>query len=455
MMYIKARYNPTLFPGRDNNQPVIFDPSFQDSEDHSAASAKLTMELGKAGSLELVIPYNHAFYNELSNNDFVYVDVWKDDKILWRGRPLSLKKDFYGNLTVSFEGALTFLNDINLQSAIIRTRFDTAFKTAMDRYVSNCSEFRRIWFGSFESINRGYPVEEVTLDQAVTTSCFDYLSSSVNKYGGYMDVRFTGENPYIHYFDFATSHANTQLVEMGVNLLSISTDYDITKLPSAYLGYGSSYRSGVWPDMEEKQRQLYINGVGYNKTNSYIINQDLLARYGRVEKNENFSYIDYINSDVSTGSEQYGHGLDSKVPEAYAALLDSAFSIDIKAMDLSLIGENVESFNIGDRIRVISKLHGVDDYYLCSKIIFDLLHPEKSEYYMGGSALAATSLSAMQASAIAQQALATKGITGTGVAPVVATLRSSPNATTETLITRINELEERMAKLESANKEEA
>lgn len=96
MMYIRGRYNPVLYPGRDSNQPIIFDPSIQSSPDQAILNCKLTMELGKAGTLELVIPYGNVFYEDLDNDAFINLDVWKDGEVLWRGRPLNHKKDFYG-----------------------------------------------------------------------------------------------------------------------------------------------------------------------------------------------------------------------------------------------------------------------------------------------------------------------------------------------------------------------
>ena len=58
-------------------------------------------------------------------------------------------------------------------------------------------------------------------------------------------------------------------------------------------------------------------------------------------------------------------------------------TIEIKAVDLSLINKNYKSIKIGDYVRVRSKPHNFDSYMLCKEISLDLNNPENSEYVLG------------------------------------------------------------------------
>lgn len=64
-------------------------------------------------------------------------------------------------------------------------------------------------------------------------------------------------------------------------------------------------------------------------------------------------------------------------------------TLEIKAVDLHLIDVDTETIKLGDYIRVISEPHSLDEYFLCTKIVTDLLNPANTEFTLG------TSLSAM------------------------------------------------------------
>ena len=57
----------------------------------------------------------------------------------------------------------------------------------------------------------------------------------------------------------------------------------------------------------------------------------------------------------------------------------------VGAVDLKDLGVNPNRIKIGQYVRVISKPHNVDSYFLCSKIELDLLNPGNSTYTFGSS----------------------------------------------------------------------
>jgi len=52
-------------------------------------------------------------------------------------------------------------------------------------------------------------------------------------------------------------------------------------------------------------------------------------------------------------------------------------------MDLSMIDQSIDSFSLGEYVRVISKPHNVDEYFICSSITLDLDNPGNDTYYIG------------------------------------------------------------------------
>ena len=74
-------------------------------------SASLTMEISKAGSLELQIPYDHPFVSKIHKKRTRF-SVFRDGNPIWSGRVLSTKKTFYKTIEIVVEGALTYFLDI-------------------------------------------------------------------------------------------------------------------------------------------------------------------------------------------------------------------------------------------------------------------------------------------------------------------------------------------------------
>ena len=60
-----------------------------------------------------------------------------------------------------------------------------------------------------------------------------------------------------------------------------------------------------------------------------------------------------------------------------------ATTIEISAIDLKLLGVDVDRLGVGKFVRVQSSPHGIDSDFLCSKIVLDLLEPDRSEYTFG------------------------------------------------------------------------
>ena len=60
-----------------------------------------------------------------------------------------------------------------------------------------------------------------------------------------------------------------------------------------------------------------------------------------------------------------------------------ATTIEISAIDLKLLGVDVDRLEVGKFVHVVSPPHGIDSNFLCSKIILDLLEPDRSEYTFG------------------------------------------------------------------------
>lgn len=96
---------------------------------YAVTGLKLTSEINKAQKLTFTLPQSNRAYNavNLLSSDVILRD---DDEIVFVGRVLSTKRDFYNNKEVTCEGALAYLNDsiVNYTDSSVYT-YDSSTKT--------------------------------------------------------------------------------------------------------------------------------------------------------------------------------------------------------------------------------------------------------------------------------------------------------------------------------------
>ena len=84
---------------------IIYDPRLPE---YTITSGKLTQELNTSGSLVFSIPKDNPSYG-LTQLMKSIVELWDDDRLLFRGRPYAPSVDLYKNNVIECEGELAFL----------------------------------------------------------------------------------------------------------------------------------------------------------------------------------------------------------------------------------------------------------------------------------------------------------------------------------------------------------
>ena len=71
--------------------------------------------------------------------------------------------------------------------------------------------------------------------------------------------------------------------------------------------------------------------------------------------------------------------------KALESALTEALTIEVSAVDLSLIDVDADEFEICDMVRVVSHPHNLDRWFEFAKIELDICNPENSTYSLGAS----------------------------------------------------------------------
>ena len=336
---------------------------------------KLTLEMGKAGSLEFGIMPDHAFYDQLSQLTTI-VTVDYDETEIFRGRVLSNTRDFQNMRQVYCEGDLSYLVDTvqrfdkyngtvhDLFRKII-TGHNTRIKDASKQFtVGNITvENRSVKLtGQSDEVNVGQiDYKQIALNSIVDewNTTYDLIQTCIIDYvGGYLNTRRQNGVTYIDLLA-APSNTNenstTQEIELGVNMLDLEEEVSGEDLFTVLIPLGDD--------------NLTIKSV--NNGSDELVDTAAVAKYGRIVKTHVFSNV----NEASTLKEN-GQRL-------LASSINIPTTLTVNALDKHIVNKSYDPIHLCDRVRIKSTRHNLVEYLTCTKIEYDLENPGNDTYTFG------------------------------------------------------------------------
>lgn len=349
---------------------VLYSPNLV-QEGYGVFSPKLTVELNKAGSLEFTLPPNNVRYDDISKLKTI-ITVFQNDSELFRGRILHDDEDFYKQKKTYCEGELAFLLDSRQRPYIFEGTPEELLKWYISKHNSRVDSDKHFTVGEvtvgasagdlyFESYN--YPT---TLD--------DVNANLIDVFGGYLKTRGSNGIRYIDYLD-ESGPLNSQTIEFGKNLLDISKYISAENVVTVLIPIGGN----LYDDQGNDLGKVDISSANDGK--DYVENATAISLFGRIEHMEEWS--DVYDPDELKKLGEY----------SLLSNIEMSITLTVKAIDLHILDIDTEQICLGDWVRVLSIPHGLDKQFQCTKIVYDLIDPDKSEYTFG---VASTSLTDKQ-----------------------------------------------------------
>ena len=291
----------------------------------------LEMEVNTAGSFSFSMHPSHTFYSDVSLL-IPTIEVYEDEELIWFGRPVEIKTDFFKNKEVYCEGALAFFNDtIQRPQEFNRIRVHDFLQYVVDAHNAQVAPDRQFMVG------------EVTMENKIVyrnlryESTFDVLKRQcLNAEGGYFFLR---REDGVNYIDWLAEMPDTtnQPVEFGLNLLDISSNMD-----------GSSLVTCVVPLGEiDSETGKYLTVESVND-GSDLIESEAVATFGRITKAVEFNGVYYPET-------LYEDGLEYLASKQFDDMV-----IECSAAELHSQNPNYETFRIGQMVRCHSVPHLLD-----------------------------------------------------------------------------------------------
>lgn len=342
---------------------LFFDDTLQSQPELQLIDVKLTMEVNKAGSLEFTLPTHNVVYNTLQK---LKTTIWVlcDNNIVWEGRVLHDEKDFYNRKKVYCEGALSYLLD-----AIVRPY---KFTGSLQHYFNYLVSQQRDSVESNRSITWTYggTLEDensyIVRSNSDYTTVLDEISDKIlNTVGGYLNLTWGSTRDKHLRLNSSSGDISNQVIEFGRNLLDIEEYITAENVFTILIPLGARSETD---DGSEGER-LTIKTI--NGGNDYIVNETAVALFGKIWKTNTWDDVTETSNLLSKGRKFLNDNISMSV------------TLSIDAVDLHYIDVNTENIKLGSQVRVVSQPHGLDTYFVCSKIIVDMKNPDKTEFTLG------------------------------------------------------------------------
>lgn len=329
--------------------------------EHSAVlNPKVVLEVNKSGSLTFTMMPDHPFYNSIEFRQSLF-DVYQNDELIFEGVPVSETTDFWNRKAVVCEGELTFLNDTIQRQAVYQNQtVQSLLSSYLSVHNAQADATKQFTVGSV-TVNGGNTIYRYTNCQSTMQELQEDL---IENFGGYFRIRHSGGVRYLDYLD-SSPHNSSQTIRIGKNLVDFSRNLSSLDICTVLIPLGAKTGNQLIDGLDER---LDIKSVNGNL--DYLVGT-AQAYYGNIWRTQ-------VWDDVTTAAALKTKGQNYLDDVQWANLVISA-----TAFDLGLATEDVEQFHVLDMIKVVSEPHGIDRYFMLTKLEMDLDHPASTKITLG------------------------------------------------------------------------
>nr|DAI45343.1 MAG TPA: endopeptidase tail [Caudoviricetes sp.] len=336
-------------------------------------SPKLTLEMGKAGSLQFGIPVVHEYYSRLSELS-TRVSVELDNAEVFRGRVLSISRAYNNTRTVYCEGDLSYLVDSVQPTQKYVGKAHDLFRQIIAVHNARVDVSKQFAVGEITVPNRDviltgisdeiedaetgkFNYEQIAINATTGEwqTSLDFITTCLIDYtGGYLRTRRSGSTIYVDLLAEYGSDA-VQAIEFGRNLLDLTQEVSTDNAFSVLVPLGD--------------KNLTIESV--NDGSDELVSEEALEKYGRIVKSHVFDSVTSPKT-LLENAQRYLKSNAIQPP-----------TITARAVDMHLMDSSIGPINVGDKVHIVSAPHGMRDVMTCTRIEYDLANPANDTYTFG------------------------------------------------------------------------
>ena len=353
-------------------QLYVDDNLAYDSRERATALLGLRAQLGmnKGGAATIILPPDHPFYNDFKSYRSL-VTIYRDGVLHFRGRALYPTDDFLQRRTITCEGERCFLRDGIHRPYRYTSTPAEIFSTVIGLYNAQVEAFKQFVVGTITVTS----TEILTFENEEAETFAATIDKLVEMCGGYIVFTTNGYGQRVINWYESIGYNNQQVIEFGENLVDFSRTTANSDLATVIVPYGAKN------DITGKRLDITSVNGGLD----FIQDDEAVDLRGVICK---AVYWDDINT---------SEALKEKAQQYLNTSKNLIASLELTAIDLSLIDKSIDCFMVGDMIRVRSKPHGVDDDYQLMEQDIDFLNPQNDRIVLGKNISSLTGADAIRA----------------------------------------------------------
>lgn len=331
-------------------------------------NSKLEQALNDAGTFEFTITKNNPLYDEIYPR-VSSVRITKNDTEIFFGQVRTSEEVLEGEKDVSCVGELSFLYDsIQPQKRYqdyTPQQFFNEFVTNHNNQVEDDKKFRP---GKVTVTDPNDSLYRFTNFEDTLTDIRDKLCDSLN---GYLRIRKSEGNRYIDLLRLEDyGKYSDQPIKFGYNLL------DFVKKDSGEAIYTALIPLGARLDESQIDGlDSYLTIESVNGGKNYLKNDAAIKQFGLIWAVQKWDDVTVPENLILKGKEWLRSN-------QYKTL-----TLELTAIDMSILKSDIDSFDLGDTIHVIAKDFGLDAVYPVQKKTTYLQEPEKNTIVLSNTSL--------------------------------------------------------------------
>lgn len=325
--------------------------------DYVLRGLEVTTGVNKGGTAKLTMSSGHPAYDSFINYRTI-VEVYRGAELLFRGRALYPSDDFYGRRTITCEGERCFLRDAFMRPYLYQDTPAAIFADVIGLYNAQVEEPKQFQVGTVTVTDAN---DYIRLESESAGQIADIIDKLVERCGGYIVFTTNAEGRRVINWYESLGYQSSQVIEFGENLLDFARSQASTDLATRIIPYGAKN--------EETGERVTIASV--NGDLDFIEDTAAVALRGVIARPV---YWDDVTEPAN---------LLRKAQQYLATSKMIITTLELSAVDLSVLDYSIDTFQVGDTVQVRSKPHGVDDSFLLRERTYNLLDPAQDKVVLG------------------------------------------------------------------------
>ena len=347
----------------NENEEVIINSISTDIESPRLISGSINHGINTIDNFTFKIATNNIGYNKLNAlTTLVEVLNIKNNNLEFKGRVLLPVESMDSNgiflKNVTCESELGYLMDSSTVYGDYHNISVRDFlKVIIDNHNSQVDEEKKFEIGNVTVVDNNDSLYRylgyVKTFEAIKDKLIDRL-------GGELQIRYENGIRYLDYLESIGEVKSTE-IRLAKNLQSIELEKDPTSIISRLLPLGNK--------LEDSEERLTIESV--NNGNKYIDDIEAIEEFGVIVDSVTWDDVTQVSNLLKKGQEYLKE--NNRIKKKYK----------VTALDLSTIGLDFDSFEVGNSYPVINPLMNINENLRIIEKTIDIYNPQSSTLGIG------------------------------------------------------------------------